>query len=454
MKDLTQGPILKHLINLTLPIAVGILIQNLYFLIDLYFVSQLGPTAIAGVSTAGNITLLIIGLTQVIAVGTVSLISQAVGRKNKQDANTIFNQALFISAIFTGLVLVAGYLFSDLYLAMMAADQATINAGQSYLHYYLPNLALQFVFVTMSSALRGTGIVKPGMVIQFISVFINIILSPILIAGWLTGSPMGVAGAGLASSIAMLVAVILMVLYFIKFSSYITFSKALFMPAKQPIKRILAIGFPAGGEFFMLFFYMAVIYWAIKDFGSAAQAGFGLGSRIMQSIFMPAMAIAFALPSLAGQNYGAKKYLRVQSSFKVSALLISALMATSSILSLFLPEVLLRPFTQDPEVIAVASTFLQIIALNFVPAGLVFTCSGMFQGMGNTWPSLISMSLRLLIFSIPIFWLSGQGKYDIEYIWYISVSALVVQMLFSLFLLKIEFSRKLKFNQRTPALAG
>ncbi|WDE12688.1 MATE family efflux transporter [Thalassomonas haliotis] len=444
MKDLTQGSILKHLLNLSLPIGISILIQNLYFLIDLYFVSQLGPVALAGVSAAGNLTLLIVGMTQIIAVGTVSLIAQAIGKKDKADVDIIFNQALFIAGVLTVLVLLSGYYFAEHYLKLMSSDPLVVSDGKQYLHYYLPNLALQFMLVVMSSALRGAGIVKPAMVIQFISVFINIILTPILVAGWFTGHAMGVAGAGLASSIAMAAAVVLMFVYFLKVGQYFSFKKDLIMPASKPIKRILALGFPSGGEFFMLFFYMAIIYWAIKDFGSAAQAGFGLGSRLMQAVFMPAMAIAFALPALAGQNYGAKHYPRVRSTFQVAALVISVMMASFSLFCLLVPELLLKPFTRDAEVIKVASGFLQVISFNFVPAGLIFTCSGMFQGMGNTWPSLLSMSLRLVIFALPVFWLSQKASYPLEYIWYISITALVIQMFFSLYLLKLEFAKKLK----------
>ncbi|WDE06244.1 MATE family efflux transporter [Thalassomonas viridans] len=444
MKDLTRGSIFKHLLSLSLPVGISILIQNLYLMIDLYFVSQLGPVALAGVSAAGNLTLLIVGLTQIIAVGTVSLVAQAIGRKDKQDVDVIFNQALFISTILTLLVLVCGYLLADTYLALMSSDPAVIAEGKEYLYYYLPNLALQFMLVVLSSALRGAGVVKPGMVIQFISVFINTLLTPVLVAGWFTGHAMGVAGAGLASSVAMLVAVLLMFVYFLKFGQYFTFNKRLFMPAAEPAKRILNLGFPSGGEFFMLFFYMAIIYWAIQGFGPAAQAGFGLGSRLMQAIFMPALAIALALPALAGQNYGAKNYARVRSSFKVSALVISAMMAALSGFCLLVPELLLEPFTQDVDVLEVASVFLQVIAFNFVPAGLIFTCSGMFQGMGNTWPSLISMTLRLVIFALPVFWLSQKSSYPLEYIWYISITALVIQMFFSLYLLKLEFAKRLK----------
>ena len=99
MKDLTQGSIPKHLINMSIPIMVGMLVQTLYFLVDLYFVGGLGETALAGVSAAGNAMFIIIALTQILNVGTATLISHAAGRKDRPYANLVFNQSFVISIL-------------------------------------------------------------------------------------------------------------------------------------------------------------------------------------------------------------------------------------------------------------------------------------------------------------------------------------------------------------------
>jgi Na+-driven multidrug efflux pump len=99
MKDLTQGPIRGHLITMAVPIAIGMLFQTLYLLIDLYFVAQLGNAAIAGVASAGNLSFLVLALTQALGVGTVALIAQAVGRKDQAGATLVFNQATGIGLI-------------------------------------------------------------------------------------------------------------------------------------------------------------------------------------------------------------------------------------------------------------------------------------------------------------------------------------------------------------------
>ena len=112
MKDLTQGPITRLLVAMAVPIAIGMLFQTLYFIVDLYFVARLGDAAIAGVSSAGTATFVIMALTQMLGVGTVALVSHAAGRKDQAEANLVFNQSVVLSAICGVLTLAAGFLLS------------------------------------------------------------------------------------------------------------------------------------------------------------------------------------------------------------------------------------------------------------------------------------------------------------------------------------------------------
>jgi len=293
---------------MALPIAAGMLFQTLYFLIDLYFVAHLGDAAIAGVSAAGNIMFIVFALTQVLGVGTVALISHAVGRKDQSDATRVFNQSFSLSVVCGVLTLVVGYLIAAPYMHALGADAATVSAGIDYLWWFLPSLALQFAVVATGSALRGTGIVKPTMIVQVLTVILNAILAPVLIAGWGTGHPLGAAGAGLASSLSLAVGVVLLGIYFHRLEHYVTFDSTAWRWDFAVWGRLLRIGLPAGGEFALMFIYMGIVYWIIRPFGQDAQAGFGIGMRLNQSLFLPAMAVAFATAPIVGQNFAAGKF--------------------------------------------------------------------------------------------------------------------------------------------------
>ena len=443
MRDLTQGPISGHLVAMAIPIGAGMLAQTLYFLIDLYFVARLGDAALAGVGAAGIAMFVVMAMTQALGVGAMSLIAQAVGRKDPDDANLVFNQAMALGAMLTFATLAGGYLATSWYMNLVGADAATAAAGSIYLYWFLPGLALQYVNMVMMSGLRGTGVVQPTMVVQIATVLLNAILAPVLIAGIGTGKPMGVAGAGLASTISVAAGTLMLCGYMLRLEKYVHFRMPLWKPRAAVWARMINIGAPAGGEFLLMFVFMAVIYWVIRDFGAAAQAGFGLGTRLMQSIFLPAMAIAFASGPVAGQNYGAKQPGRVRETFRFAATVSVALMLVITLLCQWRPEWLVRGFTGEPDVIEVASHFLRLISWNFAASGLIFTCSGVFQGLGHTWPALASSASRLFTFMLPAFWLSTQPWLELDHVWRLSVASVWAQAAISVFLLMRVMKRRL-----------
>src|SRR5262249_13333451 len=159
---------------------------------------------------------------------------------------------------------------------------ATAAAGIAFLYYYTPGLALQFALVALGSALRGTGIVQPTMVVQVLTVLLNTVLAPVLIAGWGTHQPFGAVGAGIASSIAVAAGVGFLWISFARLEHYVKVDSARLAPRAPVVRRILNVGLPAGGEFLMMFVIIGVIYLVIRGFGPAAQAGFGVRGRGVQ----------------------------------------------------------------------------------------------------------------------------------------------------------------------------
>jgi Na+-driven multidrug efflux pump len=212
---------------------------------------------------------------------------------------------------------------------------------------------------------------------------------------------------------------------------------------------MLDVGLPAGGEFALMFVYMAVIYWVISDFGAAAQAGFGIGSRIMQSIFMPAMAIAFAAGPIAGQNFGANLGSRVRETFAKALMLNTVVMVLVTVFLQWRPDVLVAFFTPEAEAQAVGATFLRIISWTFIAQGIVFTCSGVFQGLGNTIPAMLSSAIRLAVFVPSAVWLAAQPTFQLNEVWWLSVCTVWLQAGASYLLMRQQFKRRLVEGPRS-----
>jgi Na+-driven multidrug efflux pump len=166
MQDLTTGPITRHLLKTTSFMLVTMVFQTLYFLIDLYWVGRLGTKAVAAVGIAGNVTFIVLALTQMLGVGTTAVVSHAVGRKDRAQALLLFNQSQVLAMVVGVAFLAAGMAVRWPYARAMSADAETAALAAEYLLWFIPAMALQFALVAMGSALRAVGNFKPGMVVS------------------------------------------------------------------------------------------------------------------------------------------------------------------------------------------------------------------------------------------------------------------------------------------------
>src|SRR6266550_976769 len=400
MKDLTTGSVTRHLLHMSAFLAMSMVVQTLYLLADLYWVGHLGKEAIAAVGVAGNLMMIVLALTQMLGVGTTTLMSHAAGRKDQPHAEAVFNQSFVMSIV-----------------------------------------------IAFGAALRATGIIKPAVGFQVLSVFLNIVLAPLLIFGIGPWPKLGVTGAALATFISILIADVLMIIYFEKKYHYVRFRFPLFRPQTKIWKRMLGIGVPAGTEFLLLFVYIVLVYVIIRGFGPEAQAGFGIGARLMQALFLPVVALSFAVAPVVGQNFGGRRADRVRHSVYSAIGIASLMMVVLTLIAFLAPATLIRIFSRDPRVIAFGSEYLRIVSLNFISAGIVFTTSSVFQGIGNTLPPLFSSLTRLMLFAVPALFVSRMPGFEIREVWYLSVGSIVLQMCVNLFLLRHELRKRLRFDE-------
>jgi putative MATE family efflux protein len=426
--------------------AVSMMAQTLYLLADLYWVGHLGKEAIAAVGVAGNLTMIVLALTQMLGVGATALISHAAGQKDQHRAELVFNQSFVMSLLVAIGLGVVGFLLMNPYCNSLSADAVTAKLAKTYLLWFLPALLLQFPLVALGSALRATGIIKPTVGLQVLSVALNMVLAPLLIFGIGPWPKLGVTGAALATFVSILIADVLMIIYFEKKYHYLRFRFSLFRPQIKIWSKMLHIGVPAGAEFVLLFVYILIVYGIIRGFGPAAQAGFGVGARVMQALFLPVVALAFAVSPVVGQNFGGRRADRVRHAVYSAIAIAAAMMLVLALLAHFAPTPMIRAFSNDPHVIDFGSDYMRIAALNFVAAGIVFTTSSIFQGLGNTWPPLLSSMTRLFLFVLPALIISRTPGFEIKHVWYLSVASQILQAGINLLLLRRELRKKLNFE--------
>jgi putative MATE family efflux protein len=455
MNDLTKGPVAGHLLKTTSFMLVGMVFQTLYFLVDLYWVGRLGREAVAAVGIAGNLMFIVLAVTQMLGVGTTTLISHAAGRGDRAETSRVFNQAEVLSLLAGVVFLALAFGVRGLYVSRLSPDPVTARLASDYLAWFLPAMTLQFPMVAMGSALRGTGNFKPGMVVQSATVLLNMVLAPILIFGWVTHRPLGVAGAAIATLISIAAGTLWFMLYFMPKESYLKFDFAEWKPRLALWGRMLRIGLPAGAEFALMSVYLVAIYAISRPFGAAAQAGFGIAMRVIQAGFMPVVALGFSVAPVAGQNFGARHPERVRDTFKTAIGMSVGVMLVFALLCHVAPAAMIRVFSRDPNVVAVGEEYLRIVSWNFLASGVVFVASSMFQAMGNTLPSLFSSFVRIVAAVVPAVLLSRLPHFELRWLWYLSVGSVALQMVVSLLLLRRQFRISLNFAPATaPAVTA
>jgi len=454
MRDMTTGSVTRHLLETAGFMLVTMLFQTLYFLVDLYWVGRLGKEAVAAVGVAGNLMFISLAVTQMLGVGATTLISHAVGQRDRERATLLFNQSLLLSLLVAALFFAVGEAARGFYTAGLSADAATAAMAGEYMRWFVPALALQFGVVIMGAGLRGTGNFKPGMVVQSVTVLLNMGLAPVLIFGWGTGRPMGVAGAAIATLISVAIGTVWLALYFLPEGSYLKFARRDWRPRPGLWSALLKVGLPAGAEFALMSVYLFVIYALSRPFGAGAQAGFGIGMRVTQAGFMPVVALGFSVAPVAGQNFGARHAGRVRETMRVAIRLVVVVMAVFALACHIAPAAMVAIFSSDPQVIEYGTEYLKIVSWNFVAAGVVFVASSMFQAIGNTVPSLLSSLVRITLAVVPAVLLSRLPGFRLSWVWYLAVAAVSVQMALSLLMLRGELRSRLAFATAPERASG
>lgn len=439
---MTQGSVRGHVLRMMAFMLVGMTLQTLYSLVDMYWVGRLGKQAVAAVSMSTNLMFIALGATQALSVGCVALVSRAAGQKDHPEVQRLFNQAQCLATCAGVVFLCLGLPLRTVYTSQLAGDQETARLANDFLLAFVPSLALQFTMVGLGSALRGIGDMKPGLIAQTASVLLNMALAPVLIFGWGFGKPLGVFGAAISTLVATLAAVVGLAVYLTRGTTFLHLDFAKWSPDFATWRRMLAIGLPAGAEFLLISVVVGSSYYFTREFGPHLQAGFGIGSRVMQAGFMPAVTISFSVAAVAGQNFGAKAFDRVRATMTEATKLVLLFMVSFAILCQLVPEPMVRVFSNADEVVAAGADYLRTLSIAFIANGVIFVSAGVFQGLGNTWPSLAASGLRCVLFVGSVLVASHQPGFSAHRIWSISVVSVVLQLIVQQLLLRRELRLK------------
>jgi len=444
--DLTEGPIIKILIKLAAPVTIGMAMFTVYLIVDLVFVGRLGPEAVAALSISGNAFFIHLGFSSILGTGGMVLIAHAFGRKDYARASAVFKQSVLLALMVGVGEAVCGLLIAPAYIKFFGGTGKSLLWGIQYFQIFAVSFLFMILLYTIGNCFRGMGDTRTPMIIMLQGNLLNILLDPLLIFGWLGLPAMGVRGAALASLITQI--------YALAIYGYHIFIKGTHIQVKGKwrlsagiVKKSLFIGIPAGMNHLLLAANLLITYRVISSYGTAAIASVGIGFRILQAIYIPAIALASAMAAIIGQNYGAGNYERIAATFKQAWAVTLIFMAFCTLVCRLVPGAIVGIFSSDPEVIRFGIIYLMIFSLGNVMVGTIMVTGAAFQGLGKTYPSLAGAVLDNALFAALVFTLPVFFNWGIQSIWWIKVTTAAIESLVVALWLKAELR---KIRSRMP----
>lgn len=415
----------REIYRIAVPAFLGFLGFILFDVINIFWVGKMGTSAIAGVASAAFLTWAVYAAMNATNAGANSLIAQAFGAGRGEEARRIAVEAAWLSMGVCVLIMALLLPGIPTIFRLMGLQPETAEYARQYLTIYTYALPLYYLSNLAGSVFNAYGDTKTNVVIMSSAVFLNIVLDPVLILGYLTNRPFGVPGAAAASAIATTCALALQVVFLRRRGYLPPLSKVLRLPAFPRARRILEIGVPAASVNVVWSLVYPALTAIITRFGEAPLAGLSVCFRLEGVPYFMGIGFSTAMAALVGQSFGRGDIKRVRQIVMRGRLLITVILLPVALAFIFIPGLLVRPMTSDPEVIANAARYLRTVGYFEIFLGWELMFEGVFTGLGHTRDYML-ISVPLTLARWPAAWLLaitlGLGTPGIW--WAISLSTL------------------------------
>ncbi len=447
-------PINRLLLSMSLPMVAAMLVQALYNIVDSMFVAQLSENALTAVSLAFPVQNLMIAVSTGTGVGMNALISRALGEGNRERANLIANNGVYL-AIFSAVAFaLLAFFGSELFFRMQTDDLDIIQQGTVYIQICSCLSIGIFLQIAFDRILQATGRTFYTMLTQGLGAILNIILDPILIFGLFGLPKMGIAGAALATVLGQMAAAALSLWYNKKKNDDIVISPKKYGLSSMAIKKIYAIGIPSicmASIGSIMTFGMNKI---LISFTSTATAVFGVYFKLQSFIFMPVFGLNNGMVPIVAYNYGARNPERIMRTIKLSMLYATAIMALGFLAFQFFSPQLLRIFNASEQMLEIGTVALRTISFSFLFAGFNIISTSFYQALGHGFLSLAGAVLRQLVVLLPVAILMAKIQ-GLSAVWLAFPAAEISTLVFNIFFVRYIYRKELRTmpKKETPEVA-
>jgi len=401
-QDFTKGTLKRAIFLLSVPMVLEMLMESVFAIVDIYFVSKLGSDSVATVGLTESIITIVYAIASGLSMATTSLVARRIGEKDRDKAGRTAFQSILTGLLVSLLISIPGILFSRDLLRLMGANETIVNDLSSYTSIMMGGNVVVMLLFIMNAVLRSSGDAAISMRVLWLGNIINIILDPCLIFGLGPFPELGIKGAAIATTIGRGIAVLyqLYILFFrnkrVKIlREHIRFNFSI-------IRQILKISVGGIGQNLIATSSWIGLIRIISVFGSDAIAGYTIAIRIIIFALLPSWGISNAAATLVGQNLGAGKPERAEKAVWITAVVNMILLGGLGLVMVLFPKTLIGFFIQDPAVLNSGIPGLRIVSAGFIAYGLGMVLVNSFNGAGDTiTPTRVNI-IAFWIIEIPL----------------------------------------------------
>jgi putative MATE family efflux protein len=429
-QDYTKGSIDMAIVLLAIPMILEMMMESLFAVADIFFVSKISDKAVATVGLTESVLTLIYSIGIGLSAAATAIVARRIGEGDKRSAAQAAAQVIILAVVISLLIAIPGFFYARDLLLFMAKDPAVAESGYKFTRIMLTcNLPILLLWM-LNGIFRGAGDASTSMRALWIANGVNLVLDPIFIFGFGPIEAMGVTGAAVATTIGRSVGVIYQLWQLFGVGKIIKINLSDLKPNGEIIKRLVNIGSGSTGQYLIASASWIFVMWILAQIGTSVTAGYTIAIRIIIFTILPSWGMANAAATLVGQNLGANQPERAEKSVWRTAFLNMIFMAIVGVIYLIWAPFFIRLFSSDPEIVHSGALALRILAGGYVFYGYGMILAQSLNGAGDTkTPTILNFIFFWLIETPLAYFLALQlnwGQTGVYYSIVIAESLLAV----------------------------
>lgn len=409
-QDFTSGPVRRALGLLAIPMMLEMAMESIFAVVDIAFVSRLGTDAVAAVGITEALITVLYGIAIGLGMGLTAMVSRRIGAQDPVGAAQVTGQAIWIGALLSIVIGVAGASYARELLEIMGASAGVIEQGEGFTTVLLGGSVSIIYLFLLNAAFRGAGDATVALRSLWLANGINIVLDPCFIFGLGPFPEMGVTGAAVATTIGRSVGIIYQLWYLLNGRGRIEFHTRYLRFDLSLALRMVRISTGGIAQFMVATASWIAIMRIVAIYGSGAIAAYTIALRMMEFVFLPAWGLGNAAATLVGQNLGANKPDRAEKSAWQAAKYNTIFMAIAGVFLLIFAEFITGLFSNDPEVLRWGTSCLRIMGLGFPVYAIGMVMVQALNGAGDTLTPVVLNVICFWLLQIPLaYWLATQA---------------------------------------------